>query len=339
MTLPPAGRTIEDGRLEQELLVRLGLTDGANPDEIEAAHDRLVRFLDGAPAELRPWAGRLVREADEAYALLLEPSTLEAATRGFDPADDRSRTDEQDDRDPAPRRRGRAGAAGTRRPDRAHQQSALRRLVRRLVLSGAIVAGVVAVAYAGYSFGGPTVPGFSGTPAPEASGTAPLDQARVAELMAKIQANPRDIASLQALGDLFFDAADYDTAAGWMDKILALEPKNVTARLALGAARFNAGRPTEAEKEWRAVLAIDPRNLEAHYDLGFMYLSQNPPDVARVKAEWGEVIAIAPDSDVAKTVATHLKSLEASSASASTGPSPSPTSAGSPSASPAASGN
>ena len=45
-----------------------------------------------------------------------------------------------------------------------------------------------------------------------------------------------------------------------------------------------------------------------------MYLSLNPPDIANVKLEWGKVIAIAPNSDVAKTVATHLASLDASPA-------------------------
>ena len=62
-----------------------------------------------------------------------------------------------------------------------------------------------------------------------------------------------------------------------------------------------------------------------------MYLSANPPDVANVKVEWNEVIALAPDSDVAKTVATHLKSLDAAaSPAASGGPGSSPAPSGSP---------
>ncbi len=87
-------------------------------------------------------------------------------------------------------------------------------------------------------------------------------------------------------------------------------------------------------------LAIDATNVEAHYDLGFMYLSKNPPDVANVKLEWGEVIAIDPNSDLAKTVATHLKSLDASPAPSGAAPaSAAPTSSASPAASPSPSGN
>ena len=84
----------------------------------------------------------------------------------------------------------------------------------------------------------------------------------------------------------------------------------MTALLALGAAQFNLGDAASAEKQWLAVLAIDPKNVEAYYDLGFMYLSQNPPDMANVKLQWGKVIEIDPNSDVAKTVATHLDSLD-----------------------------
>ncbi len=120
----------------------------------------------------------------------------------------------------------------------------------------------------------------------------------------------------------------------------------MTARIALGAALFNLGKTDGAEEQWRAVLAVEPNNLEAHYDLGFMYLSLTPPDLANVRAEWGKVMTIAPDSDVAKTVATHLASLDASpapsaaSVGASGGPSPAPSSAPAASAapSPAASG-
>jgi hypothetical protein len=122
------------------------------------------------------------------------------------------------------------------------------------------------------------------------------------------------------------------------------------AALGLSGARLSAlsvlvfggprtiGKLAEAETAWRQVLAIDPKSVEAHYDLGFMYLSKNPPDLANVRKEWNEVIAIAPDSDIAKTVATHLKSLDGSPAP-STAPSATPSLAPStaPSATPASS--
>ena len=136
-------------------------------------------------------------------------------------------------------------------------------------------------------------------------------------------------------------------AAEWEGKVVALEPKNVTALLGLGAATFNQGNAIEAEKHWQAVLDIDPYNLEAHYDLGFMYFSQNPPDIERTTIEWNSVIEIAPDSEIAKTVATHLDTLQtwaassvpsgspAASSPIGASPRPDPSAGGSPATSPA----
>lgn len=341
-------------RLENELLARLGLSARASSQDVETAHDELVRFLESAPHELRSWAQREVAAADEAYALLSDPTTDPArqsdpiaigrtpvaAPLPVDDEEEHFEEFEAIDREP-PKTRGARREVDRQSRAASHQAAAGRpgtsgrsRLIRRLAIGAAVVVGAVVVGVAGYSLGAPSVPGFTGTPAPEASGAAQIDQAKIAELMKKLQANPTHIPTLQAIGDIYFQTGDYNTAGTWMEKIIAIDPRNVTARLALGAALFNLGKAPDAEKQWRQVLTVDPNNVEAHYDLGFMYLSQNPPDVANVRAEWNRVIEIAPDSDVAKTVAMHLQSLEGS-------PTPSRVAspAASPSASPTASGN
>ena len=221
----------------------------------------------------------------------------------------------------------------------------VRRLRRAGVIAAAMV-GVAAIAVIGFNMGGTTgVPGVAGSPEPAAASPA-IDTAKVGDLMQKIQADPKDISSLQALADIYYAGNQFETAAGFLRKIIAIDAGNVTARLALGAATFNVGQPTEAEAQWREVLKTDPNNLEAHYDLGFMYLSRDPADLASAKVEWTKVIAIAPDSDVAKSVRQHLASLDGSPApgSSGAGASPSPaetaaaTAAPSPAGAPAPSG-
>ena len=190
----------------------------------------------------------------------------------------------------------------------------------RVLLAGAALAGVLLAAYVVYASDLPAVPGLSGTPAPE-GGQAVLDTARVAELMQVIQSDPNDVAALQELGDLYFVAKDYGAAAEWEQRILDIEPDNITAHLASGAAQYNLGNSADAETHWRRVIELNPDDVnalaEAHYDLGFMYFSAVPPDVERTIAEWQKVIEIAPDSDIAQTVATHLQTLEGWDASAS----------------------
>ncbi len=189
------------------------------------------------------------------------------------------------------------------------------RRLQALVVLGAVAALVFGV----YSMGKPAVPALSRATdqASAQPSAAPIDQAKIAELMKQISANPRDTVALQALGDLYFQGGDYRTASVWEQKILAIDPKNVTALLAFGAAQFNLGNGTDAETSWLKVTEIDPRKAEAHYDLGFLYLSQNPPDMAKVRKEWGIVVAIDPNSSIAKTVSAHLTRLDNPSPSAS----------------------
>jgi tetratricopeptide (TPR) repeat protein len=329
-------RQATSSELERELLARLGLTVDANTQDLERAHDELIAFLETAPHELHGWVERQIAIADEAYALLSDPTrslagvSIEAEPGMRVPAGDLPNESDQPQRSSIGSASARNVSAGLPVPA---GQGAGRSQVRRVLLAATGVVVAVAVIFAVYSSGAPAVPGVTGTPAPEASDQATVDTAQVGQLMQNIQADPTDVASLQELGDLYFQAGDYVTAAEWETKVLALEPRNITALLGLGAATFNQGNATEAEKHWRAVLEIDPYNLEAHYDLGFMYFSQNPPDIERTTAEWNSVIEIAPDSDIAKTVATHLETLQGWAASAG----PSGSSAAAPSAAGAAS--
>jgi Flp pilus assembly protein TadD len=151
---------------------------------------------------------------------------------------------------------------------------------------------------------------MSGTPTTQTTtagqpAAVPVDKAKVAALMTKIGANPKDKASLQGLGDAYFAASDYKTAAVWEQKVLDVDPKDQVALLALGAALFNKGDLVAAEKPWLEAAKLYPNLAEVHYDLGFLYMNQQK--MPEMTAEWNKVIAIDPKSEIAKTVATHLK--------------------------------
>jgi cytochrome c-type biogenesis protein CcmF len=187
-----------------------------------------------------------------------------------------------------------------------------------------VLVGIVAVAIIGggaYLMGhasGSNVPGVSGplentaaaTPSPTAS---PVDKAAVAALMQKVATNPQDAKSLLALGDIYFNSADYKNAGDFYKKVVVVEPRNDAAWVAVGASAFNSGNDKDAQAAWEKAITVNPKNAEAHYDLGFLYLSSTPPQEAKAKAEWQQVIAIDPKSDLAKTVESHLASLNSAS--------------------------
>ena len=308
---------------EHELLARLGLSDGASEDEVETAHNDVVAFLEEAPADLRDWARGQLAAADEAYALLSDRAAglqaQPAATAGSQRVSSRQAAPPQ--RFVVPARQARSARAARLAAPEEPRLPLLRRIgpLGRVAVAALALAGVLLGGYLVYTSDLPSVPGVSGTPAPE--GQQALNTNRVAELMQIIQANPNDIAALQELGDLYFTARDYATAAQWEQRILDIDPSNITAHLAMGAAQYNLGNSADAESHWRRVVELDPDDVdalvEAHYDLGFMYFSADPPDIDKTIAEWQTVIDLAPDSDIARTVSTHLATLEQWRASAS----------------------
>jgi cytochrome c-type biogenesis protein CcmH/NrfG len=240
-----------------------------------------------------------------------------------------------------------AAAGGTSRPSR------LLGIVsspafRNLALVGATVSAIVMVAVFGFNAGGTNAGSISAgtSPAPNAAASAPvLDQAAVAALMVKIQANPNDADALMSLGDAYYKTGDFTTAGDWFSKVTKIEPTNVRGFLALGASAFNLGDQATAETAWTQAVSIDEKNVEAHYDLGFLYLNRQPADMAGVKREWTRVVELDPNSATAKTVKAHLDAFATASAAptspgTSAAPAASPAaSAASPTASPAPSGS
>lgn len=302
-TVSVGGRA-DTTEFRHELLGRLGLRASASDQDVEAAHNGLVEFLELAPHGVQSWAAARTTDVDEAFALLSGPeedlvAPAQNATLAQDDLDETPRS-------PAPAPLAPPSAPTSRKPRRTQIVWALVPL-----LAAAVVFGVY------YMGKADDVPGISGTPtnsettAAPGPTSAPVDKVKVAALMKKITANPKDIASLQGLGDAYFAAADYKNAAVWEQKILDVDPKNQVALLSLGAAQFNQGNSAEAKKHWLVAAKLYPKNAEVHYDLGFLYMSQTPPDTVNRDAEWKKVIAIDPNSDLAKTVSSHIKAPDA----------------------------
>jgi tetratricopeptide (TPR) repeat protein len=297
------GGRADAAEYKQELLGRLGLRADASDAEVEVARNGLVDFLELAPHELKSWAATQTADVDEAFALLSGPErdlvpSAQAAAMAQDGLGDTA--------PPPPPVHATPSAPFT------PATPATAKPRRNLIIGVVAVVAVVGIIFGVAQIGKPDVPGISGTPtgqettaAPSANAAVPVDKAKVAALMTKISANPKDVASLQGLGDMYFGAADYKTAAGWEQKILVVDPKNQVALLALGAAQFNQGNAPAAEKTWLNAAKLYPNVAEVHYDLGFLYMSQTPPNTAKQKAEWAKVVAIDPKSDLAKTVAQH----------------------------------
>jgi tetratricopeptide (TPR) repeat protein len=282
--------TIDSTDLRAELLGRLGLPADATDADVAAAQRAARNLLEHAPDDQKDWAQDQLADIEAVISLL--------ADLGPAPAGVKAATAEK----PAPVVATTATVAPRRAP--------------KWVWAAAGVVVVLGAAFGLHSMSSSSgVPGITGTPtnAPSASASA-LDMSQVSALMQKITANPKDTASLSGLANIYFQAQDYKNSALFSQKVLAVDPKNDVSWVALGAAQFNQGQAGDAKKSWLKAVALNAKNVEAHYDLGFLYLSGDKPDQAAAKKEWNTVIAIAPNSDIANTIKTHMSSLESPSA-------------------------
>ena len=296
--------------VKQELLSRLGLRADASDQDVEVAHNGLVEFLELAPHDVRSWAAAQTADVDQAFALLSGPDSDLAATGQVAAVASDGAGEPPPAAPPAP-----TAPAAPLAPASGLAPAAAKPLRTKLMWVAVPVAVVAIVAGVFYAGRGSSVPGITGTPTASATTAAsggptavPVDPAKVAALMTKIGANPKDIASLQSLGDIYFGALDYKSATTWEQKVLAIDPKNQVALLSLGAAEFNVGNNADAKTQWLIAAGLYPNVAEVHYDLGFLYMSQTPPDTVNMNAEWKKVVAIDPNSALAKSVTTHMAS-------------------------------
>lgn len=276
------------------LCARLGLPANASSLDIERAHETLVEFLHRAPVDTDDWAVAEIARADEAFTLLSAPQAdLEAAAL----------------KALAPRPDDGTSSVGTtpvatviiERPRMARSTKVLLTLM-----------GIAALVFGVYRMGDTGIPDMTADPAAASAAgesTPALDPAAIMPAMQRIAEDPEDSEALKDLGDLYFDAGDYTTAAQWHAKAVDVDPKDVEALLALGAALFNGGDAAGAKANWEQVVDLDPSNAEAHYDLGFLALSVEPVDLDVARAHWQEVIDIDPTSELAASVTTHLEGL------------------------------
>lgn len=277
------------------LCARLGLPDTASSLEIERAHEVRVGFLSQAPEDLEDWAHGEIARVDEAFTLLSAPQDdLEAAA-----LEANASNPEQD-----------APVGATPAPTVIIERPRMARSTKVLL----VLAGIAALVFGVYRMGGTDVPDMTAMDAAAAStsgeSATSVDPAAIMPAMQRIAEDPEDIDALKDLGDLYFDAGDYRTAAQWHARAVEVDPKDVEALLALGAAQFNGGDAASAKANWKQVVDLDPNNAEARYDLGFLALSVEPVDVDTARAQWQKVIDIDPTSELAASVATHLEGLD-----------------------------
>ena len=293
-------------------------TPASSPAQPDAGE--LARFLASAPVGLKAWAD------EQLAALDIAPETdpadgdavgVEEFADDFDEIPNNATGESgQDAEQPA-------GSPATRaQPGKPHAKSSAVGGKINLVLVALLVAAIVIIVQqTGITNRESASSQGAASGMPSGMSTfAQIDQARVDELKAQIDADPSDAAARQQLAELYLDAALYQDAIEQLDQVLQITPDDLDALLAIGVAEFNLSQDEQAEQHWLRATQVAPPQAEPWYNLGFLYMAQTPPDYDKVEQAWGRVIELDPDSELAATARAHLERARAASPTPSTGP-------------------
>ena len=116
---------------------------------------------------------------------------------------------------------------------------------------------------------------------------------QAAPLQARLQSNPRDTSTLIELGNLYFDAGQYNDAIGYYTRALNENPNNPDVRTDMGISYYYSGDSDRALKEFDHALKDDPKHSQTLFNVGVVKMhGKNDPKGAI--AAWEQLLKIDP---------------------------------------------
>ena len=169
-----------------------------------------------------------------------------------------------------------------------------------------VITAIVVVLIVG-GLGGYLLHNNSSSPAPAADSAAtvqpnlqqPINPAQALDvatrpLLARLQSNPKDVAALTELGNIYFDANQYGQAIPYYTRALTETPHNADVRTDMGIAYFYSGDPDRALKEFDVALKDDPRHSQTLFNVGVVR-EQGKHDPKGAIAAWEQLLKIDPN--------------------------------------------
>jgi tetratricopeptide (TPR) repeat protein len=153
----------------------------------------------------------------------------------------------------------------------------------------------------------------SGAPAsgaPAGRQAPALDQARVDQLTATINGDPKNTTAIVQLANVYFDAERFTDAIGWYEKALALDPKNADVSTDLGVSYYYTNRTDEALQRFERSLEIDPKHTKTLLNKGIV-LAFGKEDLKAAAAEWQKVVDLAPGTPEGEAARRALEGVAA----------------------------
>jgi len=136
-----------------------------------------------------------------------------------------------------------------------------------------------------------------------------LDQTKVTALKTVAERETANAAPRVELGNLYFDAEQYDEAIKWYGDAIRISPKDVNVSTDLGISYYYSNQPDKALEQFNHSLSIDPKHGKTLLNVGIVK-AFGKQDLDGAALAWQEVIKIAPDSREGQAAKRALESLQ-----------------------------
>jgi cytochrome c-type biogenesis protein CcmH/NrfG len=143
----------------------------------------------------------------------------------------------------------------------------------------------------------------------QSSTATPIDDARVRELVAQADKNPKDAHVRALIGNMYFDAERYPDSVKWYEASLAIDPKNPDVSTDLGVSYYYTNQTDRALEQFARSLQINPSHTKTMLNIG-MVKAFGKQDLAGAAEAWEKVVALAPDSPEGRAARQALDTLK-----------------------------
>jgi len=139
-------------------------------------------------------------------------------------------------------------------------------------------------------------------PTPSAAAPQPSEPAQMKEmadaqaapLLARLKSDPGNPDLLTNVGNLYYDAQQYETAVDYYARALKGRPADASVRTDMGTAFWYMGNPDRAIEEFNKALIYVPNNSNTLFNLGLVKW-KGKQDAASATAAWKKLLSADPN--------------------------------------------
>ncbi len=145
--------------------------------------------------------------------------------------------------------------------------------------------------------------------APKSEALDPYYYGLIEEYRTILAEDPNNLAAAIALGNAYFDSAQWREAVRMYERAIELDPRNADVITDLGTAYRNLGKPERALAEYRRALSVEPGHLNARFNLGVVY-AYDLKDYARAIRLWEDLLRLAPNYPEAGMIRARIDAIK-----------------------------